>query len=375
MKLLECAGVSNKRFLSNFVDFPYTLYAGCSNWIPGLRYLDKQILSANPALAFHEISFFMVKGERGIVGRIAVFRDRRPEYSERPARFGWLDFIDEPEVSAALLSAAESWAVTAGAKELHGPLGFTDFDKTGILVSGFEHSASFHSSFNYPYYEGHLSGNCYQLDAEWFEWIVHSPGKMPEALAKSARIARERYGFDVLKDKSTAKIKSLTPAIFDLINSSYENLYGFTKFDTSQIRCFESSLLFFLPKDFVSLVLHPDGTVLGFALALPSLNSAALKSNGNLFPLGLLRFGKSFLIERECADILLVAVRNEFKQQGIFSLMVEELLANLMKQGITRAHAHWQMSGNKRIVNLWKRFDAQRHKRRVCFKKRLEMEA
>lgn len=371
MKLLKSQGVPNRRFLSDFVDFPYRLYAGCPNWIPGLKYLDKQILSSNPALAFHKIAFFMVERDNRIIGRIAVFKDKRPEYSGRPARFGWMDFVDDSEVSATLLSAAESWAIAAGTKELHGPLGFTDFDKTGILTSGFEYSASFHSSFNYPYYEGHLSRNGYQVDAEWFEWMVDSPGKMPEALAKSARIARERYGFDVLKDKSTAKIKSLPPAVFDLINSSYENLYGFTKFDATQIKCFQNPWLFLLPRDFVSLVLHQDGTALGFALALPSFNSGALKSNGNIFPFGLLHFGKSFFIERECADILLVAVHNDFKQQGVLALMVEELLANLMKQGITRAHAHWQMSGNKRIVNLWKRFDAKCHKRRVCFKKNL----
>jgi hypothetical protein len=369
LRLLEWNGIPKREFLSDFVEFPYRLYADCPYWFPGLKTWDREQFSANPAIAFHDVAFFLVKEKSRILGRIAVFRDRRPEYAETPVRFGWLDFVDDPEVSSMLLCAAESWIARSKSLNIRGPLGFTDFDRTGILMSGFEHPSSFHSSYNFPYYAEHLVRHGYREEAEWHEWLVHSPGIMPEPITHAARIARERYGFDVLKDKSAARIRRIVPDLFDLLNESYSDLYGFTRFEPEQIGYFQRMWLSLFPKDFFSIVLHPDGRIIGFALAFPSLNSACLKSGGNLFPFGFLRFGESLYGERKNVDLLLIAIRNQCRSRGVLSLLVEELLGNFLRLGISNAHAHWQMSDNRRITNIWKRFHTERHKRRACFEK------
>lgn len=369
MHLVERAGIPDRRFLHDFVEFPYRLYAACPNWIPGLKFLDKEALSQNPALAFHDVAFFLAMEQGQVLGRIGVFKDRRPDYADRPAKFGWLDFVDDPEVSSALLAAATGWAVSQGARELHGPLGFTDFDKAGVLMTGFDQCASFHSSYNYPYYQSHLLRHGYQTEVEWAEWLIDSPGQIPESLAKVAQASRERHGMRILERKSIRDIDNLIIPFFELLNESYRSLYGFTKFEPEQMAWYRKQWLSLLPKKFLSIAVRPDGSLAGFALALPSLNSAARKSNGAILPLGFLRFAKSLYFERDCVDLLLVAVDNPSKNTGVLALITEDLLQHFLDLGITQAHAHWQMSQNGRIINLWKRFPAKCHKRRACFKK------
>lgn len=371
MRLLECAGTPRGRFLDEFVGFPYRLYASCPHWIPGLKRLEREALTRNPALAHHDLALFLAEERGTILGRIAVFKDRRPEYADRPARLGWLDFVDDPEVSAALLSRAEPWATGVGAREIHGPLGFTDFDKAGILIAGFDECASFHSSYNHAYYEGHLVRHGYRRDAEWVEWLVAPLGRIPASLARAAQAGRERHGMRILEDKSAHTLDALAPAIFGLINESYRSLHGFTRIEPEQMASYRKCWISLVPKDFIAIAMRPDGTPGGFAMALPSLNTAALKSRGTLLPFGIFRFARSLYLERRRVDLLLVAADPPSRRAGALALLTEDFLARFLRLGITEAHAHWQMAGNGRIANLWKRFPAACHKRRACFRKTL----
>ncbi len=326
----------------------------------------------NPAFDFCDVKCWVARSGGRTVGRIAgIINHRANEIrGERMARFGWIDFIDDPEVSRELLSTVEVWAKSQGMDAVHGPLGFTDLDPEGMLVEGFDELGTIATIYNHRYYPDHLEKLGYAKDVDWVEFEILVPEEMPERVTRVAEIARKRHKLRVYEAKKTRDLLQFKGEVFSLLNESFADLYGFVPLTEKQIEMYASKYFSFLQPKFVSIVLDSDDKVAAFGITMPSLSKAFQRCRGRLLPLGLFHVLRA-MRRNDRADMYLVAVRPSLQGQGVNALLLEQVGHAYREVGVRRTETNPELEHNSRVITQWKAFDYRQHKRRRCFVKRL----
>jgi hypothetical protein len=366
--------VISKKDLKNFVSFPYTLYAGNKFWIPPLRFDELHSLSKdiNPAFDFCEAKYWLVYNGKNIVGRVAGIINKRynDKWNKKAARFGWIDFIDDTEVSALLISTVEKWAIEKGMDHLHGPLGFTDMDGEGMLIEGFDEVSTLGSIYNYPYYRTHIEKYNYEKDSDWIEFTVNIPEKIPEKVERIAEIALKRNNLNVPVFKKSKDMLPYAREVFYLINETYKGLYGFVELTDKQIDFYVKQYFSFIRPDYMPIVLDENNKVAAFGITMPSLNKALQKINGRIFPFGFISILKEMKKSR-ALDLYLTAVRSDLQNKGVNALLINQINQVCIKNGIKKVETNRELESNDKIQAQWKLYDARQHKRRRCYTKKL----
>lgn len=368
--------VTNKKDLKDFISFPFELYKKDKYWIPPLKSgevetLDKNI---NPAFDHCEAKYWLAYKDGKIVGRIAAIINHAyvDKWNQKHGRFGWIDFIDDQEVSDALLSTAEKWVLDNGMTAIHGPLGFTDLDYEGMLVEGFEEIGNMATIYNYPYYPVHLEKLGYKPDINWVEYQILNPKEFPERLARLSTLMEEKLKLKVLRLKKSKDILPYAHEIFDVINSAYKNLYGVVSLTERQIEYYIKQYFGFIRADFVSLVANEKGEIVALGITIPSLAIALQKAKGSLFPFGFIHLLRA-MRKNDKAELLLVAVRPDYQGKAINAILMREMNEIYLKNNVTVAETNPELESNELVQAFWKLFERRQHKKRTCFIKELSV--
>lgn len=373
--MVEIREVKTRKQLKDFVQYPNKLYKGNPNYVPTLDFDEMSNLTpkTNPAFEYCDIRNFLAYRDGKIVGRVsAVLNKARNALEEKPRlRFTRIDFIDDMQVSAALMATVEQWAKELGISIVHGPIGFCDLDKEGMLVEGFDEIGLFITFYNHPYYPRHLEALGYAKDVDWIEMEVKTPEKEMEMLKKIAEKTVERYELNIVKLKKMKDIHPYVPAVFNLLNECYEHLYGVVPITDKQRDMYVKQFFGLLNPDYVIVVQDADKEVIGFALAAPSLTRPAQKANGKLLPLGWYHILRG-IKHHDRLDLYLVAVKPEYQSKGVNGVMIYEVLKNAKKNGVKSAETGPELETNEKVQTQWKIFETRQHKRRRCFIKHLE---
>jgi GNAT superfamily N-acetyltransferase len=367
--------VTNRRLLREFVNFPFKLYRDNPYWVPTLRSDELNTLrkDKNPAFAFCQAKYWLAYKDGKIAGRIAGIIN--PRYQERwgnaYARFGWIDFINDDQVSQSLLSKVEEWAQEQGMQAVHGPLGFTDMDPEAMLVEGFDEMGTLIGIYNYPYYQTHLEKAGYVKDTDWVEFEIKVPAGEVEKIKKLAEIVEERYHLHYLNAKNKKELLQYAQQLFELLEEAYQDLYGVTPLSQEQINTYIDQYLGLLSPEFIPIVLDESNKMVAFGIAMPSLSQALRKSRGRLFPFGFLHLLHA-LHKNNKGDLCLIAIRKDFQGKGINSMLMTSLLDVFAKMGITSVESNPELEDNIHVQAQWKHFETRQHKRRRVFIKTLE---
>jgi hypothetical protein len=371
---LELKEVSTLGELRQFVSFQYSLYRGNIYWVPPLRADEMQSLrrDKNPAFDFCEAKYWLAYKDGTIVGRIAgiINSSYNQKWNEKAARFGWFDFVDDPEVSSRLLQAVEQWAVAKGMSRIHGPLGFTDMDGEGALVEGFDEVSTLGAIYNYPYYPGHIERAGYSKDSDWVEFEVTMGSGIPEKVERLARIALERNKLTVLKASRAKEILPYAREIFHVLNAAYKDLYGFVELSDKQIDMYVKQYFNFIIAEYVPVVLDAQNKVVAFGIAMPSLSRALQKCNGHLFPFGFIHVLKALKNNRR-VDLYLTAVRPDMQNKGINAILIHETNKVFIKNKIEKVETNRELEANAKVQAQWRFYETRQHKRRRCYRKEL----
>lgn len=372
MSPVEISEVKTREELRAFVQFPFQLYRGHPYWVPPLVRDELLTLEQNPAFEHCLKQYWLARRDGQIVGRIAgiINHAENAKFGGSTARFGWIDFVDDPEVSAALLRTVEGWAREHAAQHIHGPLGFTDFDKEGLLVEGFDEMGTFATIYNHPYYSSHLEACGYQKSVDWVEYEVISHGERSPRLAEFSRKVQQRYGLRQLEVKRASDLRAYAPQIFQLINEAYSHLYGFVELTEKQIAFYTEQYFSYVNPEFVSTILNEQNEVVAFGLTMPSLSRALQKAQGRLFPFGCWHLSRA-LRKNDRADFYIIAVRQDLRSKGVHVMILEKIQATCLKYGITSAETNPELETNLAVQLIWKGFERRQHKRRRCFSKSL----
>ena len=367
--------VTNLKELKTFIRFPHTLYHRNPYWVPSLTFDELNTLrrDKNPAFEYCETRYWLAYREGRIVGRVAAILNRRhiEKWKQPYLRFGWIDFIDDPAVSAVLMQTVEAWAKETGMTAVHGPLGFTDMDREGMLVEGFDELATMITIYNFPYYPVHLEKLGYSKDIDWMEYEITVPPEPDKTIGRIADIALRRNKLRLLELDNKKGLLPYAQEIFQLLQEAYQKLYGFVPFTERQVDSYVQQYFGFVTPDFVPIVLDQDDRMVAFGIALPSLSRALQKTKGELFPFGFIHLLRA-LKKNDRGDLYLVAVKPEYQGKGVNSILMNKMNTVFTKLGITKVESNPELETNANVQGQWKYYEKRQHKRRRVFIKHLD---
>jgi GNAT superfamily N-acetyltransferase len=376
--MVEIQEVQKKRDLKKFVHCQFDLYKDCEQWIPPLVADELKTLrkDKNPAFEYCDAKYWLAYRQNRVVGRIAGIINNRyiEKWKNRYARFGWVDFIDDEEVSKALFDTVEGWAREKGMNGVHGPLGFTDFDSEGMLVEGFDEMGTMVDIYNYAYYKDHVERLGYSKDVDWVEFEVKTPKEIPEKALRVAEIVLKRNKLRIVEAKSTKELLQYGRAVFEVIDEAYKNLYSFAPLSERQVDMYINQYFPHIVADYVVLVVDEEDKPVAFVLGYPSLSQALKKSKGKLFPFGWIYMLRA-LKKNQYVDMLLAAVRPDYQGKGVNALLMLEFTKAAIKNNVISGETSRELEDNRLIQAHWDYYESRQHKRRRCYIKKLEAPA
>lgn len=375
--MVEVKKISKERSdLKKFIQFQLNLYKGNEYFVPPLVSDDLATLDPekNPAFDFCEADYFMAYKDGKPAGRIAGIINKQVNESmgEKAARFGFVDFIDDEEVSSALLKRVEEWGREKGMEKVIGPLSFTDLDQEGCLIEGFDKLSTMATIYNYPYYRDHFEKHGYEKESDWVEFVMEVPDAVPEKHLRIAEIVKKKFNLRVVKYTSRKKIKKdYGRQIFYLVNDAYKDLYQFSHLTERQIDKYIEEYINLLDLSLVTLIVDADDKLVGIGISMPSMARALQKSGGKFFPFGWYHLLKGLKGKNDRVDLLLVGVLPEYQAKGVNALLFVDLIPQFIKHGFKYAESNPEMETNSKVQNQWEVFNPQLVKRRRSFKKKI----
>ena len=374
---VEIREIHTKRELRQFIQFANDLYADCPYYCPPLFFDEMNCFNAekNPALEVCDYQLWMAYREGKPVGRIAGIINRRAneKWGFKHVRFGWFDFIDDKEVSKALLDTVVAWGKERGMDALNGPVGFTDFDHEGLLLEGYEYPAVMASLYNYPYYVNHIDAYGLVKEADWIELQVFPPKDVPERIDRLAEMVKQRYHVKIVKVKNSRElVKRFGIEYMDVIDAAYQKLYNFQPMTDKQKNYYKDMYFQFLNFDFVTLVVNEKEELVGVGLGMPDIAPALRKSGGKLFPFGWYHLIKALKAKKmERFSFLLIAVRPDYQDKGINALFLQDQIPLINQYGIHTLETTSMLETNTKVLSFFMQFDHKQHKRHRAYIKPL----
>ncbi|MCL6273532.1 GTP cyclohydrolase [Muricauda sp. 2012CJ35-5] len=366
--------VQSKVDLKQFVKFPFSIYKGSPYWVPPIIKDEMETFNSekNPVFQNAEATFFLAYKNNQIVGRVAAIINwlEVKEQKLLKMRFGWFDFVDELEVSKALLDKVAEIGKKHQLDYMEGPVGFSNLDKVGVLIDGFDHIGTMITWYNHPYYQKHYEQHGFVKEKEYLENKFLFANADPKIFEKANLLIKKRYGLRELNFTNSKEIMPWVDKMFDLFNSSYSSLASFVKITDVQKEYFKEKYISFINPEYIKFIVNSDDNLVAFAIVMPSFSKALQKANGKLFPTGVFHLLKA---KKHSKDVIfyLIGIHPDFQNKGVTAIIFNEYYKTFMKRGVINCIRTPELEENVAIRQMWKHFDPVTHKRRRTFKKQL----
>ena len=372
---IQIKTVTTRKDLKTFVRYANRLYKGNKYYVPSMPFDDMNTLDKekNGAFDFCKAEYYLAYKDGEVVGRVAAIVNYKANEAWKvdQVRFGWFDFIDDLEVSKALLDAVVAFGKAHGMTQIVGPLGFTDFDPEGMLVEGFDRVSTMALIYNHPYYPEHMKKHGYVKETGWLEYRITIPEELPEKHIKIAEIVKERYNLKIVKKtKRQIRKEKYGHKLVRLINETYCVLYGYSLLSEKQIDQYVDVYLGLVDMEMLTFIEDSEGELIGAGITIPSMAEALQKCNGEIFPFGWYHLLKSMYWGKpDTLDMLLIGVKPEWQNKGVNSLLFVDLFQRYKKMGFKYAETNANLETNAKVQAMWTPFEREQHKKRWVFGK------
>ena len=368
--MIEVKEVTSKKMQKEFLNFPLKLYKGVKQFVPPLYGDEKQIFNKNYMYYDTcEAVYYNAYKDGEIVGRISgiIQRQSNEKTGEKRIRFTRFDAIDDQEVANKLFDAVKEWAKSNGMEKICGPLNFSDLEREGLLIDGFDEISTFEEQYTYPYYPKLIENYGFEKEVDWVEYKIYPPKEVDPKIKKISEMVQKRYNLHVAKEKNTnSLIKKYKDGIFDCLNQGYKDLYGVVPYTEKMKQSLIKQFKLVIDIDFVIVICDENNKVVGFGLAFPSLSEAVNKCGGKLFPFGVFKLLKA--IKRpKIYDFGLISVYPEYQNKGVNSIILEQLMQRMIDSGLEYCETNLNLEDNTKVQAQWKFFEHTQHKRRRSY--------
>ncbi|SFD07078.1 GTP cyclohydrolase [Algibacter pectinivorans] len=366
--------VKSKKDLKAFVKFPFKLYKDSKYWVPPIisqeiKTFDKK---ENPVFNDAEAQLFLAYKNGEIVGRIAAIVNwlEIKEQNIKKMRFGWFDFIDDPEVSKALLSEVEKIGKSYNLEFTEGPVGFSNLDKVGVMTEGFDSIAPMVTWYNHAYYAKHYRDAGYEIEKSYSESKFPFTNVKPEFFKKAQDLIKRRYQLKALNLTTTEEVMPYADKMFDLFNESYASLSSFVAINEVQKAYFKKKFISFINPEYIKFIVDKDDKMIGFAIVMPAFAKALQKMKGKLFPFGFRHILKA---KKHSKDVIfyLIGIHPDYQNKGVHAVIFNEYYDTFKAKGIETCYRTPELEDNEAIHKIWKHFSPEVYKRRKTFRKNL----
>ena len=372
--MVEIREVKTSRDIKEFIEFPLKLYKKCPYFVPPLYSDEKKLLRSGGITENADAVFYLAERDGKTVGRIQglIQKQYNDIHATAQVRFTRFDSIDDTEVSDALFAAVEAWGKKRGMTHICGPLGYSDMDREGLLVEGFDEDSTFEEQYNYEYYGALIENAGLKKDVDWVEYELKMPEKRNEMLARVAKRTMELHKLHVA-DTSLPKreyIEKYRDGFFDCLDVCYRELYGTVPISREAQDELISQFMMIVNKEYLVFICDENERVVGFGLCFPSIGDAVKKSGGKLTPAALLKILRA-VRNPKVIDLGLVAIRPEYQNAGINAVILNGMLDILEKGKVQKCETNLNLETNAAVQAQWKYFDARQHKRRRSYIKKI----
>ena len=370
--MIEITEVKTKSELKAFVNFQFDLYKKNPFWVPPIKneelfFLNKE---KNPAFRTSDVSLFLAYREKKIVGRIAAIVNwiEVNKLKKNKVRFGWFDVVDDLEVSRLLIDEVKKFGKSRKMDFIEGPVGFSNMDKAGMLIKGYDKMNTIITNYNYPYYPTHMEKLKMKRLAQWIEFEIKIPDfkNSPEKVRKFGKLIIERYNLKVLHFKKISEVEPYVNEMFQLIEKTYSNLQTFVPIQKYQIKYYKEKYLKYAHPEYIKCVSDKSKKLIAFVIIMPSFTKAMKNANGKLFPFGIFHLLKAKYFNNR-ASFYLIGVDSEYQNKGVIAILFNEIQKLFNKKGITEVETNPELEENISIHQLWKNYEHKLHKKRTTF--------
>ena len=374
--MIEVVKVESKKNVKDFVMFPFELYKDCEYWVPPIinEEIDAMDMNKNPVFKNAEAEFYLAYKENKIVGRIAAIVNwvEIEEQKKNKLRFGWYDTIDDINVSKALMDKVLEFGKSRKLEFVDGPVGFSNMDKAGLLIEGYDELNTMITWYHYPYQKEHLNKLGFSKLAEWVEYKIKifSAEEAPEKVKKFSKIIQERYNLKVVNFKSTKEIIPYVDKMFELLNVTYSNLQTYVTIKQYQIDFYKEKFIKYIHPDFIKCCLDENDNLIAFLITMPSFSRALKKINGKIGLMGYFHLFKAQHFN-DRVSLYLIGVDPKYQSKGVTAVIFNELQQTFNNRGIVEVETNPELVENKAIQAFWKNYESTLHKRRATFTKSL----
>ncbi|WP_224482940.1 GNAT family N-acetyltransferase [Robertkochia aurantiaca] len=366
--------VRSKKDLETFVKFPFSLYKTSDKWVPPLIQEELSTLDAakNPIYREAESRLFLAYRDQKVAGRIAAIINHTEvdQLGKKKLRFGWFESINDKEVAEELFRHAMNFGKEKGLSYIEGPSGFSNMDKAGMLIEGFDRIGSMSTHYNFSYYPELMEKLGFEKEVDWKEYQIPVPEEVPEKVRTFSKLIQKKFGLKLQKFKSTKELLPWSEAIFELMNLSYGQLESFTPIKPYMVEHYKKKFLKFLDPDFVALITDQNDNLLGFSVVMPSFSKALQKANGKLFPFGFYHLWKAQK-KNDKGTLLLIGIHPEWMRKGLTALIFEEVTDTFLRRGIKYVETNPELETNIQVQALWKEYGPELIKKWRTYKKEL----
>lgn len=361
------------------MEFPFELYKGNPYFVPPLIKDEMSVFDKDKNHVFKNADAELYlcfresdNGTKEIVGRVAAIVNwiEVSEQEKPKCRFGWMDMVDDIEVTQMMLDTVREFAEKHELKYMEGPVGFSNMDKAGMLVKGFEELSTMITWYNHPYYAEHMEELGFEKSAEWVEFKFDVPQQIPEKIDRFANVIAERFELHPLEFKTTKDILPYVDQMFDLLNKTYSSLVTYVPIQQYQIDHYKKKYLPYINPDFLKCVADKDGKLVAFAITMPSFSKALQKANGKLFPFGFWHLMRAKKVNKRAA-FYLIGVDPKYQGKGITALIFRNVAVTFARHNIKLVETNPELEDNVAVQALWKNYDPVLHKRRRTYRKNL----
>ena len=374
--MIEVIKVESKKNVKDFVMFPFELYKDCEYWVPPIinEEINAMDKNKNPVFKNAEAEFYLAYKDNKIVGRIAAIVNwvEIEEQKKNKLRFGWYDTIDDINVSKALMDKVLEFGKSRKLEFIDGPVGFSNMDKAGLLIEGYDELNTMITWYHYPYQKEHLNKLGFSKLAEWVEYKIKifSAEEAPEKVRKFSKIIQERYNLKVVNFKSTKEIIPYVDKMFELLNVTYSNLQTYVTIKQYQIDFYKEKFIKYIHPDFIKCCLDENDNLIAFLITMPSFSRALKKINGKIGLMGYFHLFKAQHFN-DRVSLYLIGVDPKYQSKGVTAVIFNELQQTFNNRGIVEVETNPELVENKAIQAFWKNYESTLHKRRATFTKSL----
>ena len=370
--MINVKEIHTREELNTFVEFPFTLYKDHPYWVPPIKKEELEVLdkTKNPVFKNAEAAFFLAYKDEKVVGRIAAMINwiEVDHLQKRKVRFGWFDTIDDVNVTKALLEAVRTFGHAHNMSFMEGPVGFSNLDKAGMLVEGYEEMNTMITHYNYPYYVEHMQQLGMEKLAQWVEYEIKisSFEDSPEKVRRFGEMILERYQLNVMHFTKTKQLLPYVEQMFVLLEETYNKLQTFVPVQPYQIQHYKEKYFRYIHPEYIKCVADKNGKLVAFVIIMPSFTKALKKANGKMFPWGIFHVLKAQYFNHR-ASFYLIGVHPEYQNKGVTAIIFNEIQKLFNKKGITVVETNPELEENDAIQNMWKNYEHRLHKKRATF--------